>query len=185
ENQDIPARNQQRAPKVLLEARAEHKSKQYRRRVEIEQEQEIADEPDDNGLANLKHVVVGRVDADGDEEQRAWIRVLVGDHQNFTHKPIMGTLSTTRMMLPIQKLATSPQKMSGCSLISRGPGTIPWIINAPRMSAITASPGMPRLMVGMKSPCTEECVAASGQATPSIMPVPNFSGVFETFFSVA
>ena len=37
----------------------------------------------------------------------------------------------------------------------------------------------------MKSPCTEECVDASGQATPSIMPVPNFSGVREIFFSVA
>ena len=34
-------------------------------------------------------------------------------------------------------------------------------------------------------PCTEEWVEASGQATPSIMPVPNFSGVFEIFFSVA
>ena len=50
---------------------------------------------------------------------------------------------------------------------------------------MTASPGMPRLMVGMKSPCTEEWVEASGQTTPSIMPVPNFSGVFEIFFSVA
>ena len=89
------------------------------------------------------------------------------------------------MMLPIQKLAIRPQKISGCSLISCGPGTMPWIISAPRISAITASPGMPRLMVGMKSPCTEEWVEASGQATPSIMPVPNFSGVFEIFFSVA
>ena len=89
------------------------------------------------------------------------------------------------MMLPIQKLATRPQKISGCSLMSCGPGTMPWIISAPSSSAITASPGMPRLMVGMKSPCTEEWVAASGQTTPSIMPVPNFSGVFEIFFSVA
>ena len=89
------------------------------------------------------------------------------------------------MMLPIQKLAIRPQKISGCSLISCGPGTMPWIISAPRISAITASPGMPRLMVGMKSPCTEEWVEASGQATPSIMPVPNFSGVLEIFFSVA
>ena len=88
-------------------------------------------------------------------------------------------------MLPIQKLATRPQKMSGCWVMSCGPGTMPWIISAPSSSAMTASPGIPRLMVGMKSPCTEECVAASGQATPSIMPVPNFSGVFDTFFSAA
>ena len=89
------------------------------------------------------------------------------------------------MMLPIQKLATRPQKMSGCCEISCGPGTMPWIISAPRRSAITASPGMPRLMVGMKSPCTEEWVEASGQTTPSIRPVPNISGCFEIFFSVA
>ena len=89
------------------------------------------------------------------------------------------------MMLPIQKLATRPQKMSGCCEISCGPGTMPWIISAPSKSAMTASPGMPRLMVGMKSPWTDECVAASGQTTPSIMPVPNFSGVLDIFFSAA
>ena len=88
-------------------------------------------------------------------------------------------------MLPTQKLATRPQKMSGCSVISCGPGTMPWIIRAPSSSAITASPGMPRLMVGMKSTCTDECVAASGHTTPSIAPVPKRSGVFEIFFSVA
>src|SRR6516162_1095805 len=44
---------------------------------------------------------------------------------------------------------------------------------------------MPRLIVGMKSPCTEECVEDSGQTTPSIRPVPNFSGCLEIFFSVA
>ncbi len=88
-------------------------------------------------------------------------------------------------MLPIQKLAIRPQKMSGCSLINCGPGTMPWMINAPSSKAITASPGIPRLMVGMKSPCTEECVEASGHATPSIAPCPKRSGVFEIFFSVA
>src|SRR5580700_11959826 len=59
------------------------------------------------------------------------------------------------------------------------------MISAPNNSAITVSPGMPRLMVGMKSPCTEEWVEASGQATPSIAPWPNRSGVFDIFFSVA
>ena len=62
---------------------------------------------------------------------------------------------------------------------------MPWIISAPSSSAITASPGMPRLMVGMKSPWTEECVAVSGAATPSIAPRPKRSGVREIFFSAA
>ena len=88
-------------------------------------------------------------------------------------------------MLPIQKLATKPQKMSGCSRMSCGPGTMPWMINAPSSNAMTASPGIPRLMVGMKSPWTEEWVEASGHATPSIAPWPKRSGVLEIFFSVA
>ena len=58
------------------------------------------------------------------------------------------------------------------------------MISAPSSSAITVSPGMPRLMVGMKSPCTEECVEASGQATPSIAPRPKRSGVFDIFWGL-
>ncbi|MCY1550678.1 hypothetical protein D9M68_869480 [compost metagenome] len=87
--------------------------------------------------------------------------------------------------LPTQKLAISPQKMSGCSVISCGPGWMPWISSAPRISAITASPGMPRLIVGIKSTCVLECDDASGEATPAIMPVPNFSGVLEILRSSA
>ncbi len=104
---------------------------------------------------------------------------------SFTQTPISGTLSSTSRILPTQKLATRPQKISGCCVISCGPGTIPWIIKAPSSSAITASPGIPRLMVGMKSPCTDECVEASGQTTPSIAPWPKRSGVFDIFFSAA
>ena len=91
----------------------------------------------------------------------------------------------TSSTLPIQKLAIRPQKMSGCSVMSCGPGVMPWIISAPRMSAMTASPGMPSLMVGMKSTCVLECDEASGMATPAIMPVPNFSGVLEILRSSA
>ena len=40
---------------------------------------------------------------------------------------------------------------------------------------------MPRLIVGMKSPCTEEWVEASGAATPSIAPWPNRSGRLRDF----
>ena len=91
----------------------------------------------------------------------------------------------TRITLPIQNEAIRPQKMSGCSVMSCGPGWMPWISSAPRISAITASPGMPRLIVGMKSTCVFECAEASGPATPSIMPVPNLFGVFDTLRSSA
>ena len=71
---------------------------------------------------------------------------------SFTQTPIIGTLRMTNRMLPTQKLAIRPQKISGCSLISSGPGTMPWIIKAPSNKAMMASPGIPKLMVGMKSP---------------------------------
>ena len=88
-------------------------------------------------------------------------------------------------MLPIQKLAIRPQKMSGCSVMSCGPGWMPLMMRAPRISAITASPGMPSDIVGMKSTWVFECEEASGLATPAIMPWPNFSGVFEILRSIA
>ena len=88
-------------------------------------------------------------------------------------------------MLPTQKLAMRPQKMSGCCEISSGPGVIPWIARAASRRAMTASQGMPRLMVGMQSPRTAECVAVSGAATPSIAPRPKRSGVRDTLFSTA
>ena len=37
-----------------------------------------------------------------------------------------------------------------CWLINCGPGWMPWIVSAPSSSAITASPGMPSVIVGMK-----------------------------------
>ncbi|OIQ70193.1 hypothetical protein GALL_481980 [mine drainage metagenome] len=47
------------------------------------------------------------------------------------------------------------------------------------------SPGMPRLMVGMKSTWVLEWFAASGAATPSSAPWPKRSGVLEIFRSKA
>ena len=48
---------------------------------------------------------------------------------------------------------------------------------------MVTEPGMPRLMVGMKAAWAAELLAASAAATPSIVPVPNFSGWRETRFS--
>ena len=87
--------------------------------------------------------------------------------------------------LPIQKLAIRPQKMSGCSLIICGPGWMPLMMSAPSSSAITASPGMPSDIVGMKSTCVFECAAASGAATPSIAPLPKRVGSLAIFRSSA
>ena len=83
-------------------------------------------------------------------------------------------------MLPI-----TPQKTSGCSVRRSGPGVTPWITRAPSSMAITTFDGMPRVKRGMKAPWAAALFADSGAATPSMTPVPNFSGSFETFFSTA
>jgi hypothetical protein len=69
------------------------------------------------------------------------------------------------------------------SYIVRGPGTMPWMVMAPTISAITAFGGMPSVRSGIKAVCAAALLALSGAATPWMMPVPNFSGVLEIFFS--
>ena len=59
------------------------------------------------------------------------------------------------------------------------------MISAPSMTAVVPEPGMPSANIGTIAPVAAALLAASGAATPSITPVPNFSGCFETFFSVA
>ena len=89
------------------------------------------------------------------------------------------------MAFPKYMLVTAPQKRPGCSLTSMGPGCMPWIIIAPRRIAMTALAGIPRVRRGIKAPPVAALLAASGPATPAIIPVPNFSGYLETFFSTA
>ena len=64
-----------------------------------------------------------------------------------------------------------------------GPGTMPWMVMAPTISAITAFGGMPSVSSGMNAVCAAALLALSGAATPSIAPLPNRSGCFGTFFS--
>ena len=83
EHPEIAARDQHGAAEVLLEARAEHEAEQDRRRMEAEPQQDIAEDADHERLADLEHVVVGAVDADADEEQRARIEIAVRDRQQL------------------------------------------------------------------------------------------------------
>ena len=97
--------------------------------------------------------------------------------------PISGRLSTTSIRLPNHMLTIMPQNRPGLCSITCGPGTMPWIIMPPIIMAITALEGMPSVSIGMNEVCAAALLALSGAATPSIMPVPNFSGVREIFFS--
>jgi TctA family transporter len=64
-----------------------------------------------------------------------------------------------------------------------GPGTIPWMIIAPIISAMTGLAGMPRVSSGMNEVCAPALLALSGPATPAMAPWPNSSGRSETRFS--
>jgi hypothetical protein len=61
----------------------------------------------------------------------------------------------------------------------------PMEIKAPIMMAVVALPGIPRARRGIIAPPVAALLAVSGAATPSIMPVPNFSGCFENLTAVA
>ena len=97
--------------------------------------------------------------------------------------PISGRLRITSIRLPTHIEAIIPQNSCGLSVITCGPGAMPWIIIAPIISAITALDGMPSVSSGMKEVCAPALLADSGAATPSIAPLPNSCEYFETFFS--
>ena len=98
--------------------------------------------------------------------------------------PISGRLRTTSIRLPIHIETIIPQNSSGCSVITDGPGGMPWMIIAPIISAITGFDGMPSVSIGMNEVCAPALLADSGAATPSIAPLPNSARcTCETFFS--
>ena len=64
-----------------------------------------------------------------------------------------------------------------------GPDWMPWMVSAPSITAVTASPGMPNAMMVTSEPATLALFDASEAMMPSGMPVPNFSGRLENFFA--
>jgi hypothetical protein len=72
----------------------------------------------------------------------------------------------TSIRLPSHIEAIMPQNSSGCLIITCGPGTMPWMVMAPTISAITALGGMPSVSSGMNEVCAAALLAASGAATP-------------------
>jgi hypothetical protein len=80
-------------------------------------------------------------------------------------------------------LAIMPQKSCGRSVITCGPGAMPWIIMAPIISAITGFEGMPSVSNGMNEVCAPALLADSGAATPWMAPLPKLAEFQDTFFS--
>src|ERR1043166_9366303 len=61
---------------------------------------------------------------------------------------------------------------------------MPYMMKAPISTAVDPEPGTPSVSSGTIEPQGAALLAASGPATASIMPVPNFSGVLDRRFSL-
>ena len=55
----------------------------------------------------------------------------------------------SRKMFASVRLPTQNQKRCGVSISIIGPGFRPWMYSAPMITAVTASPGMPSVSIGM------------------------------------
>src|SRR5512133_2902470 len=108
-----------------------------------------------------------------------------GTLSNLIQMPISGWFSTISMALPIHIEAIRPQNSSGLLLMTCGPGWMLWMVMAPTISAITALGGMPNVSSGMNEVCEAALLAASGAATPRILPFPKGTspGCSLVFFS--
>jgi hypothetical protein len=60
-----------------------------------------------------------------------------------------GRLSITSSRLPTHIEAMRPQKSAGSSSMTFGPGTMPWMMNAPTSRAMTGCAGRPSVSSGM------------------------------------
>ena len=87
--------------------------------------------------------------------------------------------------MPTYMLAISPQKTSGWSWMSSGPGVTPWIINAASITAGTGPVGHARARAAAPGALAAALLADSGPATPSIAPLPKRSGCLESLRSRA
>ena len=81
-----------------------------------------------------------------------------GTRSRRTHRPTSGRLMMSSIRLPIHIEAIMPQNSSGCLVMTCGPGTMPWMVMAPTISAITAFGGMPSVSSGMNEVCARGVV---------------------------
>ncbi len=55
--------------------------------MEIETQQDVTDHADEQGFADLEHVVIGGIDPDADEEHRDRIEIAIGNAQELHPQP--------------------------------------------------------------------------------------------------
>ena len=103
----------------------------------------------------------------------------------FTHMPTNGRLSTSSMKLPIHIDAMIPQK--SCRLFGDHRRAGLDALNdhrADHQRHHGIGRDAPRVNIGINEVCAPALFAASGAATPSMAPLPNWARFLETFFSI-
>ena len=110
-------------------------------------------------------------------------RIRMGALSSRVKMWMSGMFSPSSTTLPMSIETMTPQNSSGWVSMSCGPGVMPWIMSAPKMTAMVVLAGIPRPRSGMNDELAAALFAVSGPATPSMAPRPNRPGVFETRFS--
>ena len=72
---------------------------------------------------------------------------------------------------------------TGSVMMKVGLGAMLWINNAPSITAVTMSPGIPSAIIVIRAPPSVALLEDSGAMIPSGVPVPNFSGCLDAFFA--
>ena len=76
-----------------------------------------------------------------------------------------------------------PYRVPGWSRNREGPGIMPCNMNAPIRMAVQPSPGMPKVIRGIRVEPVVALLAASEAATPSISPLPKLSPFRDIFLA--
>ena len=111
------------------------------------------------------------------------IRIVYGTRKSQMNSGMRKMFMISRSRFPMNLLEMRPQTRSALFWKRSGPGRIPHIMKPASMTAVVGEPGTPRARSGAKPLIEAALFAASGEAIPSMIPVPNFSGCLETRFS--
>ena len=77
-----------------------------------------------------------------------------------------------------------PQNRFGFLVMTCGPGTMPWMVMAPTIRAITAFGGMPSVRSGMKEVCAPALLADFRPGDALDRAAPEAARVLASFFSM-
>ena len=105
-------------------------------------QQPIANQTKKRRQRYVRRLIVDRIDADAAENQDGRKHQAIGHFQEFHPQPHQRQVDDQQARLPIDMEAIMPQNKSGFRVITCGPGTMPRMVIAPTIKAITALGGI-------------------------------------------